>query len=116
MSNEQAFRFHEGEHWNIAVTYQDGDGNPIDLSGAQALEWAVSASKLSAAIHTASLANGEITIIDAVAGRADISVPPASQAGLAAGNYWQESRITNSGGVVSVQFHGPLTVSPSLLD
>ncbi len=114
MSQEHAFEFHSGEHWAIETTYQDGDGMPLDLNGALAIEWAISPSKLSTPLHTASLNNGEIILTDALNGRADIAVPPASQVNLPPGTYYHESRVTNSTGVVSVQFHGSLTVLHSV--
>ncbi len=115
MSNEQALTFFAGEHWIISVTYLDGDGNPIDLTGALAIEWAISDTANAIPIHTATVANGEIAVVDAAGGRADISVPPASQSGIGPGVYYHESRITNATGVVSVQFHGSLAVSKSSL-
>ena len=115
MSNQQALNFFAGEHWIISVTYLDGDGNPIDLTGALAIEWAIGATKNAGPIHTASIANGEIAVVDAVAGQADISVPPASQASIDPSVYYHESRITNATGIVSVQFHGSLAVSQSNL-
>ena len=116
MSNEQALEFSAGEHWIVAVTYLDGDGNPINLTGALAIEWAISTSKFNNPAHTASLGNAEIAVVDAAAGRADISVPPASQSSLPPGVYYHESRVTNATGVVSVQFHGSLAVASSILN
>lgn len=102
------------ETWIFICTFRDHEREPIDISSASQIVWAVSAEYGSEPLLEANLSNF-IEIVDGPAGQAKISIPYADHSSIEAGTYYHECLITLSSGEVIAQFHGQLVVSESLL-
>ena len=113
MSRIRNIAFSEGETWVIDATYNDSEGNPLDLTGSS-IQWAVATRPGQTPIVTATTGNGLITITDAVAGEAEIVVPYANHSAALPRLYQHESRVTLASGEVTVQFRGKLRVYDSI--
>lgn len=113
MSRIRNLTFSEGEHWIIECTFTGSDGDALNLTGAS-ISWTVALRPGSAAIFSATTANGMITVTSATAGTAEIAVAPAAHSSATPGNWRHECRVLLSNGEYSVQFEGRLTVKDSL--
>jgi hypothetical protein len=108
----QIFRL--GETWVMDATCHDSLGNALGLSGA-AIKWRLSLNGAEA--MDAAVGSGIATVNGGTAGEILITITPAMQiaAGLAAGYYRHQCRVTLSDGVtVTDQFAGSFKVLPSL--
>lgn len=75
MSVQQDLEFHLGENWIIQYECNDGNGNDINLTGAE-LEW-VLATLNSAPVMTRTIGDG-ITLTTPLEGSCTLSVTPNS--------------------------------------
>lgn len=113
MSKAKNLRFSEGETWVIDCVFLDAEGEALDITGAT-IEWRVAARPGQAPLVTATTSNGLIDITGATTGLATITVPYASHSSAVPATYLHEARVALSGGEVTVQFRGTLTVYDSI--
>ena len=96
----------EGETWIIRLEARDAAGVPIDLTDGSA-EWALS------------VEGGELiatfngTITEPTFGLVDFEVAVEEHAGVVAGEYLYEVRVTKSDSTISTQLRGRMTVGES---
>ena len=95
--------FRRGEDWIIDFICTGSDDLPLNITGA-VIEWIVDDAVV------ASTGGGEITITDAPAGAATISVDSADTGDIALGVQQHQCRLELGSGVKSYQFQGDLTV------
>lgn len=113
MSKTRNLKFSEGETWVIEATFTDSVGEVLDITDGS-VEWVVATRPGQSPIVTATTGNALISIVDAEAGRADITVPYASHSAAVPQNYQHECRVTLANGETSVQFKGRLVIEDSL--
>lgn len=114
MPAEQDVSIYSGNDALLQLTVNDESGNPIDLSGALALIWALAKTARAAVPLVEKTLGAGVTIIDAVNGRADITVDAEDIEPLS-GTYYHEVRLTNiAGKKVTVTF-GTVTIPVNLI-
>lgn len=113
-STQRDLQFTFGEHWRVDFEVKDGDGSVVNLTGAT-IQWRLVTPTGTTAM-TRSVGDG-LTVTNATSGFCNLSVTPAHQttASIAEeGNYSYEFRVTTSGGTVSTNARGALTVLPTV--
>jgi hypothetical protein len=113
-ATKRDLEFTFGEHWNVDWEVKDGIGATINLTGAT-IQWRL-VSPTGTTAMTRTVADG-ITVTNATSGLCTLSVTPTHQttAGIVEeGNYAYEFRVTTSGGIVSSNASGALTVRPTV--
>lgn len=115
MSTFYDLEFHIDEDWLIDLSLEDGDGDPIDLSGSPTLRFRLS-TLAGTTVMTRTEADG-ITVTSGTDGECTLWVTPAHQtsASVTASTRYQWELRSVASGVTSVQARGHLTVLPSLL-
>jgi hypothetical protein len=115
MSIAQNFDVFSGNDVTLTVTVTDrATGNPLDLTGAQALIYSLGKSATAgSAIITKTLSAG-VQLLDAEEGQLEISLTAADLEPLN-GTYYHELRLTNALGKKATLLHGTVTVSPNLI-
>jgi hypothetical protein len=114
LSTMRDLEFTFGEHWIVDWEVKDGIGGVINLTGAT-IQWRL-VNPVGTTVMTRSVADG-ITVTGATTGLCSLSVTPTHQttAGIVEeGNYAYEFRVTTSGGIVSTNASGALTVRPTV--
>lgn len=107
-------RYVAGDDLRIEVTVTDGDSDtddPKDLTGA-AVEFVVAPSRGSDPVLTKST-DGDITIVDAAAGRLDIPIDGSDTQGLGGGRsrtYHVELEVTDAADNVATVLEGEWTI------
>lgn len=101
MATRENMEFVLGETWVIEATLTDAAGEPL------VLEDATVAFRMGVLETVA-------TVLDANAGTTRTTIAPADQSDVAAGVYPYEIRATLTGGVVTTQVVGDITVQPTL--
>jgi len=86
----------QGDDVRIFVECVDGDGLPVDVSGAQSIRWAVARSVSDPAIITKSIGSG-IVINSPTSFYFDISDAESEQL---SGHYYHEAEVINDAGLV----------------
>lgn len=104
--------FHAGETMTIEITCLDATGAPLDLTGAAIVFRLASRT---ARLLDAALGSG-VTIVDATAGQCRVVITPSMQtaASVTPGDHLYELRVTQPGGVVSIQAEGVFPIADSL--
>jgi hypothetical protein len=102
--------FVRGENWLIDFYARDASDNPINLTGltGAAIQFKIAPNLVAA------LGSG-ISIFNALQGLAKINITPAMQvaAGIVAGPYTYEARVTQADGTITSQNWGTFTVTES---
>lgn len=105
--------FRYGDDWKIDWECTDGDGDVINLTGAT-LEFKMAYGNTTTMTRT----NGDgVAITSATGGQCQLVVTPAHQvsASITEGRtYKWQFKVTESGGAVTTQGYGNLTVAESL--
>jgi hypothetical protein len=109
-SDMEAF---SGNDLTLEVTATDQDGSALDLSGAQALIYAIGKSATGGALITKGLGSG-VTVTDAAGGVLEVALSADDLEPLN-GAYYHELRLTNAAGKKSTLLYGAVTVSPNLV-
>ena len=106
------FEIYSGDSKNLLVTVTDENNNPVNITGAQSIVWAlISGDKV---ILRKTLSEGEITIIDGLAGMFKITLQSADTVNLA-GQYQHECRLVTADGASGIIFTGTLTVNKAYI-
>lgn len=110
----QHFEMHIGETVDIDCVVTDrATGQRKNLAGAT-IEWALYDEASEVVALTKSTATvGDITDVDGLNGLFTVALQPADTADVAAGTYYHEAKVTDSGGDVSVVFTGRVKVFAS---
>jgi hypothetical protein len=112
-----------GDTFPIEGYCRDADGDPLDLSGAQAIEWKLETAQSRrceewetpqppTVVLDLTLGNG-IAITNAPLGQIVITITSAQSAALAPGRYRDQLRVILASGVVSYQWVGFIEARPS---
>jgi hypothetical protein len=109
------FTMYAGDDKRLEVTVLDEDGVAVTLAGAQAIKWKLAKSPRSAVIASHSLVDGNVSVIDAAAGRFNVLIDPADTESLS-GLYYHEAELTDSAGNVGTCMAGTVTIRPTLID
>lgn len=104
-----------GDDVRLDLTLLDRDGNALDLTGCSLL-WGMAPVTENAASLRKSTDDGGVTITDAVAGYAAVTLDPADTANLDACEYRHEMKLTDADGNVETVMTGRLTIRSSILD
>lgn len=105
------FQFVAGDTWEIEFDCTDLDNTPLDLTNAQRIEWKfVNAGGQDVITALDSDPSQVVLVIDAVGGVVLLRVPPTTTAGVPAGYYQDQLRVTTSDGRVSTQSQGRIQV------
>jgi len=102
-----------GKTVNFNVTVRGGDGKPVSIAGAAAIEWRLKQAPAAAVAATKSLGAG-IAITDGAGGKFTIAVLPADTANLA-GDYWSVAEITAANGDVTDVICERITIKPNFI-
>jgi len=106
------FEIYSGDSKNLLVTVTDENNNPVNITGAQSIVWAlISSDKV---ILRKTLSAGEITIINGPGGIFRISIAVADTTKLA-GKYQHECRLVTADGASGIIFTGTLTVNKAYI-
>jgi len=102
----------QGATWNVSLTYNDGDGDPINLTG------------FSARMQARNFYTSESTVFDidstnditlgGTAGTIQISVDAATTAAIGAAQYVYDMEIVSGSGEVTRLIEGTLIVTPEV--
>jgi hypothetical protein len=103
----------QGDDLRVFVSIDDMDGNPINMAGAQSIQWGLSSRFGAAPILTKSRADGDIIVTGAGALYFDITA--AESGALAVGQYAQEIQIVTSGGLTYTVGQGSLAIKPQII-
>jgi uncharacterized membrane protein len=106
------FTMYAGDSKTLAVTVRDADNVVVDLSG-YTITWALSASVYDAEPLVSKTIGSGITVVDAAAGRFNVTIDPDDTADLR-GAYYFEAEIVLSGSVTTV-LTGTATIVASLI-
>jgi len=106
------FEIYSGDSKNLLVTVTDENNNPVNITGAQSIVWAlISGDKV---ILRKTLSSGEITIINGSGGIFKISIQAADTINLA-GQYRHECRLVTADGASGLIFTGTVTVNKAYI-
>lgn len=105
-----------GDTVRPTFTVVDADGNPVDISGATAIEWLVRVDQTSAALATLTLAGGAIALVaGGVGGQFIVTIPAATTSLLSNGAYQHVARLTFPAPVnIVTAIVGRLMVDPNV--
>jgi hypothetical protein len=109
------FTMYAGDDKRLEVTVLDEDDVAVSLSGALEIRWKLAKSPRSTIIASHSIADGNVSIIDAAAGRFNVLIDPADTESLS-GLYYHEAELTDSSGNVGTCMAGTVTIRPTLID
>ena len=107
----QDWSMHKGDSKDITVTVYDGDGATVTLTGAT-IVWGMATDYDETAIVTKTTAAADITISGS---DFSFSLDPTDTSGLAAGQYYHEAQVTDSGGDVATVMTGVITLVEELI-
>jgi hypothetical protein len=111
---EQVFEVFSGNDVTLRFTVTENDsGEALDLTGAQALIWALAKNANAQAIVTKTLGAG-VTITDPANGVVEVVLTDDDLEPLR-GTYYHEMRLTNSSGLKSTLVYGVATVVGNLI-
>lgn len=115
MALEQDFEIFSGNDilLQISVTDADNDDDPLDLSGATDLIWALAKNAKATAIITKDILDG-VSITDPTEGEVEITVSSSELEPLS-GEYYHELRLTNSAGKKITLMFGTATINVNLI-
>lgn len=105
--------YHAGDALLITVDVEDDNGNAVDISNANSIEWYLKNDETDAdgeAVLSKTLAGGGISITDGAGGQFEIKIDTGETDGEA-GTYHHRSRLEDSNGDRSTLFHGDFTIS-----
>lgn len=105
------FEIYSGDSKNLSVTVTDENNNPVNITGAQSIVWAlISGDKV---ILRKTLSEG-VMIINGPGGIFQISIAAADTAKLT-GKYRHECRLVTADGMSGIIFTGTLTVNKAYI-
>jgi hypothetical protein len=104
--------FPQGATWNLALTWNDDSGDPINLTGYTA-RMQVRAS-YDSATSVLALTNGSGLTLGGAAGTITLAVSATQSASVAAANYVYDLELQSGGGEVVRLVEGTLTVTPEV--
>jgi len=105
------FEIYSGDSKNLLVTVTDENNNPVNITGAQSIVWAlISGDKV---ILRKTLSEG-VMIINGPGGIFQISIAAADTAKLT-GKYQHECRLVTADGMSGIIFTGTLTVNKAYI-
>lgn len=114
MAIQQDISFFSGNDVLLELTALDEvSGAPIDFSGALEITWSIAKSARADALLTKTLSDG-VAIVNAVAGRVDISLSKAEMEPLS-GKYYHEIRYKNLGGKTVTLTFGVVEIQVNLI-
>lgn len=106
--------YHAGDALKITVTVEDSDGNAIDISGANVIEWYLKDNATDSdadAILSKTKSGGGITFTsDGTDGKFDIKIDTSDTDGES-GTKHHRARLKDSDDDRSTLFHGDFTIS-----
>lgn len=101
----------QGDDARVFVECVDGDGLPVDISGAISIRWAVARSVNGTAIITKSIGSG-IIINSPTSFYFDIT---DTESELLSGSYYHEAEVINDAGLVYTPLFGQMIVPKTLI-
>lgn len=113
-ATRQDFEMMAGDDKRLEVTVLDEDDVAVDLTGATAIRWKLARSVRSTALVSYSL-GGNIAVIDAAAGRFNVTIDGADTESLK-GLHYHEADIVDASGKTGTVIYGTVTIRPSLVD
>ena len=102
----------QGDDLRVFLTIRDRDGQLVDLSGAQSIQWSAARTFGAAIDLTKTLAAGSIVVTGLGGIYFDIA---AAESQLLNGSYKQETQIVTSGGLTYTVGQGELIVKPQII-
>lgn len=93
--------YHAGDSLTISVTVYDGDGNTLDITGAD-FEWVLVDRATDTTLLTKSTGGGGISITDATNGEFEISIDSADTQDMDPGYYEHEAEMDDGSTVATV--------------
>lgn len=112
MAND--FTMYAGDTKVITATTEDGEGAPYDLTGITALRWKLARTVTSTTALVQKELSAGIEIIDADAGRFDITLDSVDTETLK-GEYYHEAELIDALDRVATVFAGTITISKTLI-
>lgn len=107
----QNFEMFAGDTKDIVVTVDDGDGIPVNLTGAS-IKWVLKKATVTGAQQVLkTMANG-IFLTDPLAGEFTVRLATADTNAIS-GKFYHEAEVTDSSGNVSTVFTGTVKIEPS---
>jgi hypothetical protein len=104
--------FPQGATWSLALTWNDDDGDPINLTGYTArMQVRIT---YGAAATILSLANGSGITLGGAAGTITLSVAATTTATVNSGTYVYDLELQSGGGEVTRLVEGTLEVTPEV--
>ena len=97
-----------GDSKSLLVTVTDGNSNPVDLTGAQSIVWALIQND--EIILKKTLSTG-ISITSATTGQCIVAISASDTIALTPGTYSHECRVVTSSGQSGIVFTGTLSVN-----
>jgi len=98
----------------IEFTFEDPDGNPLDITGTS-ITWALAPAPTEAAVLSKSTSGGGITKPNAGGGRADVQIDSADTDGLGGAVYYHEVELEDAGGDKTTVVPERLFIRPALI-
>ncbi len=108
------FTMFAGDSQLLEVTVTNAAGDPVDLDGVQAIRWWMSWSVHAEPPLVEKAIGSGVTIVDASAGRFNVTLAPADTAGLS-GPYYFEAEVIDEVGNVSTVLTGTATIRAALI-
>ncbi len=103
---------YSGDTKNLLVEVTDENNNPVDITGAQSIVWAlISGDKV---ILRKTLSSGDITILDGARGLFKIILQAADTLNLN-GQYRHECRLVTADGTSSLIFVGTVKINKAYI-
>lgn len=109
--NRQDICIKQGDDLRVIVDVVDDDSNPIDITDAQSIKWAVGRKAGGTVLILKSLSSG-ITVNTPTSFMFDIE---SEESELLAGSYYHEVEIINNSGLIYTPLFGTLTVQRTLI-
>lgn len=102
----------QGATWNVSMTYQNAEGQPIDLTNYDARMQA--RTSYDAANAILDIADGSGIILGGTTGEVTISVPAGTTANIPAAQYVYDLELISSANEVTRLIEGTLIVTPEV--
>lgn len=102
----------QGDDLRVFLKVRDLDGQLVDLSGAQSIQWSAARTYGQALVITKSVANGNLFVTGLGSIYFDIE---AVESQLLTGSYKQETQIVTSGGLTYTVGQGDLIIKPQII-
>ena len=104
-----------GDDEQIEITIKDNVGDPVPLTATE-IAWGIAPEPYGTPKITKSTADGDVSVVDADAGRVNVILEPADTADLGGDTYYQEIQLTDGSGNLTTAALDNLRVRPTILN